>query len=208
MQILLSLPSNLAPHFAELENKPPPEWIAGCDPPGLPLGSGGGMANLLVQAWQQTGAGLAFGTWLRASQKLLLNSGGESRRLPAYAATGKTLLPIPVFRWAQGQRLDQTLLDLQLPQSRSLLEQSPPRIVALVTCGDVLIRSMGPLPPLPDVDVLCVGLWVAPEAASQHGVFFCSPGSPDHLEFVLQKPSPEQIRALANEHLFLIDTGA
>ena len=40
------------------------------------------------------------------------DGGGQSRRLPAYAPAGKLLMPIPVFRWSRGQRLDQTLLDL------------------------------------------------------------------------------------------------
>ncbi|MCY2988338.1 MAG: bifunctional fucokinase/fucose-1-phosphate guanylyltransferase [Planctomycetota bacterium] len=207
MQILLSLPANLVTHFAELEAKPLPAWVPGCDPPGCQLGSGGATANLLVQAWQKTGAGLGFPQWLRASKKLLMHSGGQSRRLPAYAATGKILLPLPVLRWAGGQRLDQTLLDLQLPLCRKILAQAPSATAAMVTCGDVLLRSTGPLPPLPDVDVVCLGLWVAPETATGHGVFFCSRSSPHSLSFFLHKPSSERIRQLATEHLFLIDTG-
>lgn len=207
MQILLSLPANLVAKFAELEAKPLPAWVPGCDPPGSQLGSGGATANLLVQAWEKTGAGLRFPQWLASSKKLLLHSGGQSRRLPAYAATGKILLPIPVFRWGRGQRLDQTLLDLQLPLCRKILDGAPPATRAMVTCGDVLIRSPGQLPPLPDVDVLCLGLWVAAETATGHGVFFCSRSAPQSLSFFLHKPASERIRQLATEHLFLIDTG-
>jgi hypothetical protein len=32
--------------------------------------------------------------------------------LPAYAPGGKILMPVPVFRWSRGQKLDQSLLDL------------------------------------------------------------------------------------------------
>lgn len=207
MQILLSLPSSLVDHFAELEDKPLPEWVPVADPPGAFLGSGGGTANVLVQAWKKTAADTSFRQWLRASKRLMIHAGGQSRRLPAYAATSKLLLPIPVFRWAKGQRLDQSLLDLQLPLYRRVLSSAPRSTVAMVTCGDVLLRSRGPLPPLPDVDVLCLGLWVPPEAATGHGVFFCPRSHPERLQFFLQKPTSEQIRELSLEHLFLIDTG-
>ncbi len=207
MQILISLPRNIAAQFAELEGKPAPQWLPACDPPGCPLGSGGGTASLLAEAWRRYGAGAAFRPWLQMTKRLLVHSGGESRRLPAYSATSKALLPIPVLRWAQGGRLDQTLIDLQLPLYRKILRQSPPSTVAIVACGDVLLWARGPLPPLPDVDVLCFGLWVPPEAATNHGVFFCNRASSGSLSFLLQKPSSERIRQLAGDHLFLIDTG-
>ena len=172
MQILLSLPPALAEHFSRLEGKPAPKWFAASDPPGGYLGSGGGTTQLLVEAWKDTGGRAGFREWLATDRKLIIHAGGQSRRLPAYAATSKILLPIPVFRWAKGQRLDQTLLDLQLPLYEHILEHSPPATRVMVTCGDVLLRSRGPLPPLPDVDVLSFGLWVDPETATRHGVFF------------------------------------
>ena len=104
----------MAAAFEMLEGKRRPDWFAGCDPAGRPLGSGGGTAHLLVEAWRATAPGRSFADWLRQSRKLVLHAGGQSRRLPAYAPTGKLLMPIPVFRWSRGQRLDQSLLDLQL----------------------------------------------------------------------------------------------
>ena len=65
----------------------------------------------------------AFADWLGREKRLLLHAGGQSRRLPAYAASGKSLTPIPVFRWARGQRIDQTLLDLQVPLYEKMLER-------------------------------------------------------------------------------------
>ena len=67
--------------------------------------------------------GSPAGSWasLRSNRKLIIHGGGQSRRLPAYAATGKLLMPVPVLRWSRGQRLDQTLLDLQLPEYERVL---------------------------------------------------------------------------------------
>jgi len=115
IQHLISLPPRMAAEFERLEKRPRPEWFASSDPPGRQLGSGGGTAHLLAEAWQATGGTASFAQWLRASRKLIIHGGGESRRLPAYAPVGKPLMPIPVLRWSRGQRLDQTLLDLQLP---------------------------------------------------------------------------------------------
>src|SRR4051794_31146973 len=109
LQYLLTLPPRMAAQFETLEGSRRPEWFAGSDPAGKPLGSGGGTAHLLAQAWHSTPSRGTFREWLGASRKLVLHAGGHSRRLPAYAATGKLLMPIPVFRWSHGQRLDQTL---------------------------------------------------------------------------------------------------
>lgn len=207
MQQLLTLPSRMAAEFEFLERRKRPEWFATSDPPGQPLGSGGGTANLLAEAWQATGSGQTFEQWLRKDRKLILHAGGQSRRLPAYAPTGKLLMPIPVFRWGRGQRLDQTLLDLQLPDYQRVLAQGAPRTVAMVTSGDVLLRFARELPPFPDVDVLGLGMWVAPETAKDFGVFVAQRSHPTELAFFLQKPSADRIRELSQDYLCLVDTG-
>lgn len=207
LQHLLSLPPNIVAHFAELEQRPAPEWFATCDPPPQKLGSGGGTAHLLIESWRQTGGTQSFAAWLRSSRKLMIHGGGQSRRQPAYAPAGKLLTPMPIWRWAVGQHLTQTLLDLQLPGYRRLLAHAPESLVAMVTSGDVLLRFADRLPPFPEADILCMGLWVKPEEAQHFGVFFCPKRNPGELRFFLQKPSPETIRKLAAEYLFLVDTG-
>ena len=177
------------------------------DPAGQKLGSGGGTAHLLHQAWRHQAPDLPFSDWLCRDPNLLLHAGGQSRRLPAYAATGKALLPVPVFRWSTGQRLDQTLLDLQKPLLQTLLERAPASLNTLVASGDVLVWNDAPLPEIPEVDVLCVGLWDSPEAASHHGVFFAPRARPETFEFMRQKPAPSEIQSLAGDHLFLLDVG-
>jgi len=207
IQHLLTLPPRMAEEFEHLAVKHRPESFACADPAGQSLGSGGGTANLLAQAWRATGAHRSFAEWLQQSRKLIVHAGGQSRRLPAYAATGKLLLPIPVFRWSRGQRLDQSLLDLQLPDYERVLAHGAESFAVLVASGDVLLRFGRELPPFPEVDVLGLGMWVSPETARDFGVFFTPRGQPGELSFFLQKPASRKIRDLAQEHLALVDTG-
>jgi galactokinase/mevalonate kinase-like predicted kinase len=206
-QVLLTLPPRLASQFETLERRSPPAWFAISDPPGGRLGSGGGTAHLLDRAWQATGAGTSLTEWLEGSRKLVIHGGGQSRRLPAYAPLGKLLLPIPVFRWARGQRLDQTLIDLQLPEYQRVLDHSPAQYVTLVASGDVLLRFPRPLPKFPAVDVLGLGMWVPAEKARNFGVFFTFRDRPTELAMFLQKPTPARIRELADTYVPLVDTG-
>jgi galactokinase/mevalonate kinase-like predicted kinase len=207
IQHLLTLPPRMAAEFEKLEGRRRPQWFATSDPPGRPLGSGGGTANLLAAAWRATAPAEPFSGWLRQSRKLILHAGGLSRRLPAYAPTGKLLMPIPVFRWSRGQRLDQSLLDLQLPDYHRVLAHAGPSTAALITSGDVLLRFARELPPFPEVDVLGLGMRVAAEKAADFGVFFCPRGHPNQLAFFLQKPAAAKIRALAENYVCLVDTG-
>jgi len=207
IQYLLTLPPRMAEEFEALEGRRRPEWFAGCDPAGTPLGSGGGTAHLLAEAWRATAPERSFNDWLRDSRKLILHAGGQSRRLPAYAPTGKLLMPIPVFRWSRGQRLDQSLLDMQLADYQRVLAHAGPAAVALITSGDVLLRFARELPPFPDVDVLGLGMWVAPEKAKDFGVFVSPRRRPTELAFFLQKPPAAKIRELADTYLCLVDTG-
>ena len=102
IEILLSLPLAAAAGFRRIEPRRAPRAFVASDPPGRQLGSGGGTAHLLAAAWNaaRTAArapGCAFDEWLRESRKLIVHGSGESRRLPAYAAAGKLLLPLPLL---------------------------------------------------------------------------------------------------------------
>ena len=207
VQYLLTLPPRMVAEFETLEGRRRPEWFVTSDPAGHPLGSGGGTANLLAEAWRATAPAQSFTDWLRQGRKLILHAGGLSRRLPAYAPMGKLLMPIPVFRWSRGQRLDQSLLDLQLADYQRVLAHAGPRTAALITSGDVLLRFARELPPFPEVDVLGLGMRVAPEKAEDFGVFFSPRGQPTELAFFLQKPAASKIRELAENYLCLVDTG-
>lgn len=201
---LISLPPNLVGDFSELSGSER-DWFGASDPEGSKIGSGGGTCHLLHEAWRAENSQESFGDWLSKGNRVMIHAGGESRRLPAYGPSGKVLTPVPVFRWKKGQRIDQTLLDLQLP----LLEQLVGGLEGktLVASGDVLVHCESRLPELPDVDVLCVGLWSDPETASHHGVFFTPRDHEHELLFMLQKPTPVEINELAQKHNYLIDVG-
>ena len=206
MKKLLSLPPNVVDCFHTVSDLPTAEYFCTSDPVDCKLGSGGGTTWLLAEAALAEGAE-DFDQWLSREKRILLHAGGQSRRLPAYAACGKVLLPVPVFRWARGQRLDQTLLSLQLPLYERIMAAAPDSLRTLVASGDVYIRATEPLLPIPEVDVVCYGLWADPASARNHGVFFMHRDHPERLDFMLQKPSIEQQHELASTHLSLMDLG-
>ena len=219
MKTLLSLPPNLVDCFHDITGLDQQQFFCTCDPVGHRLGSGGGTAWLLQQAFLSE-KGIenskdfasviptsSFEDWLSHEKRILVHAGGQSRRLPSYAVSGKILMPIPVFRWERGQRLDQTLLDLQLPLYRKLMSMAPDNIHTMVVSGDVYIRATQPLQPVPDADVVCYGLWLPASTAKNHGVFVSSRQTPTVLKQMLQKPSVQTLNKLQKDHYYLTDIG-
>ena len=241
MKKLLSLPPNLVGCFHDVTGYSREEWFCTNDPVGHKLGSGGGTAWLLQQAWEETtiptpnpsrgeggldtinsmsqggqgnqsllpsgGDGGGFSSWLSSEKRILLHAGGQSRRLPAYAPSGKILTPIPVFRWERGQRLSQDLLSLQVPLYERIMEMAPDSLHTMVVSGDVFIRATQPLQPIPDVDVVCYGLWLDAQIAKNHGVFVSTQENPSVLKCMLQKPSVQTLNELLHDHFYLTDIG-
>ncbi|WP_279209511.1 bifunctional fucokinase/fucose-1-phosphate guanylyltransferase [Bacteroides nordii] len=207
MKKLLSLPPNLVHCFHEQEEVDASEWFCTSDPVGAKLGSGGGTTWLLQACYENYASKESFSNWLGAEKRILLHAGGQSRRLPGYAPSGKILTPIPVFSWERGQKLGQNLLSLQLPLYERIMNMAPENMHTLIASGDVYIRSEKPLQEIPQVDVVCYGLWVNPSLATHHGVFVSDRKTPDILDFMLQKPSLAELEGLAKTHLFLMDIG-
>ncbi len=207
MKKLLSLPPNLVDCFHTIENVSHEEWFCTSDPIGARLGSGGGTTWLLDACKEEDSDGLTMNEWLSREKRILLHAGGQSRRLPSYAPSGKILTPIPVFRWMRGQKLSQNLLSLQLPLYERIMQKAPESLHTLIASGDVYIRNDEPLQEIPEADVVCYGLWVDPALATNHGVFVSKRQSPDCLHCMLQKPSLQQLGELADTHFFLMDIG-
>ncbi len=207
MKKLLSLPPNLVECFHDIEKADRSEWFCTSDPIGSKLGSGGGTAWLLKACMEEENTEKGLTEWLATEKRILLHAGGQSRRLPAYAPSGKILTPIPVFRWGRGQKLTQNVLTLQLPLYEKIMEKAPENLHTLVASGDVYIRATQPLQEIPEADVVCYGLWVDPQLAKNHGVFVSSRKTPDQLDFMLQKPSVEELGTLMKDYLFLMDIG-
>ena len=218
MKKLLSLPPNLVGSFHQITGLDRNEYFCTNDPVGHKLGSGGGTTYLLEQCYKEEnepsfpavslqGSIPSFSSWLSREKRILLHAGGQSRRLPSYAPSGKILTPIPVFRWERGQRLSQSLLSLQLPLYERLMALAPDNIHTMIVSGDVYIRAAEQLPPVPDADVVCYGLWLDSSIAKDHGVFVSDRRSPSVLKQMLQKPSVEKLQELLGSHFYLTDIG-
>ena len=127
MKKLLSLPPNLVEPFHEVTGLDAEEYFCTCDPVGYRLGSGGGTTWLLQACFEHDGAE-TFDHWLASEKRILIHAGGQSKRLPSYAVSGKVLMPLPVFRWERGQKLSQNLLSVQLPLYEKMMAQAPDTI--------------------------------------------------------------------------------
>ncbi len=209
MKKLLSLPPNLVDAFHEVTGLSSESYFCTCDPIGHRLGSGGGTTWLLQSTWSDE-CGVRsddFDSWLSREKRILIHAGGQSKRLPSYAVSGKILIPIPVFRWERGQKLSQNLLSVQLPLYEKMMQMSPDSIHTMIVSGDVLIRATQPLQPVPDADVVCYGLWLDASVAKNHGVFVSSRRTPSVLKQMLQKPSVATLGELQKDHFYLTDIG-
>ena len=206
MKKLLSLPPNLVDAFHDVTGLNREEYFATCDPVGHRLGSGGGTTWLLEEACRAEGAS-SFDEWLSSEKRILIHAGGQSKRLPSYAVSGKVLMPLPVFRWERGQKLSQNLLSVQLPLYEKMMAMAPENIHTMVVSGDVLIRATQPLQPIPEADVVCYGLWLDASIAKNHGVFVSSRQTPSVLKQMLQKPSVQTLTEIQKDHFFLTDIG-
>ena len=199
IQKLISLPPGMISHFHKLTGKDSGEWYCDSDPIDKKVGSGGGTASVLASAYKAEKFEGTFSEWLSLRKRMVIHSGGESRRLPAYAPCGKSLLPMPVFRWSKGQYIDQNLLDFQVSYYDRILEQAPMGYTNLVGSGDVMFISEDRFDELPEADVLVFGIWVDDEVASRHGVFFSPRQQQDQLAFVKQKPTREDLGNYAKD---------
>ena len=197
--------------FHEVTGLSRDDYFATCDPVGHRLGSGGGTTWLLQEAFRSEKGKVksekSFQSWLAEEKRILIHAGGQSKRLPSYAVSGKVLMPLPVFRWERGQRLSQNLLSVQLPLYEKMMAMAPDNIHTMVVSGDVLIRSTQPLQPIPEADVVCYGLWLDASIAKNHGVFVSSRKSPSVLKQMLQKPSVQTLSELQKDHFYLTDIG-
>jgi galactokinase/mevalonate kinase-like predicted kinase len=219
MKKLLSLPPNLVRKgekggtiFHQITELSEDEFFCTCDPEGHRIGSGGGSAWLLWECYRNQltshlSSLTSFNDWLSSEKRILLHAGGQSRRLPSYAPSGKILTPVPVFRWERGQRLSQDLLSLQLPLYEQIMKKAPEGLNTMIVSGDVLVRSSQSVGPVPQADVVVYGLWLDASIAKNHGVFVSDRRTPQVLKQMLQKPSIDELQQLQKEHYYLTDIG-
>lgn len=198
MKILLSLPQNLLKTYKDICRPSQKDYFVASDPEGSHLGSGGGTAWIISQFAKSNDL---------SQKKILIHAGGQGRRLPSYSASGKIFTPIPVYRWKSGQKIDQTLLDIQTDFYDSVMQRSNPGQNLLIASGDVLLRCKSLPAKLPPSDVVILTTWIDSSVATHHGVLFAKHSSTLVPDFMLQKPSASQIEDLINTHVFMMDTG-
>ena len=207
IQKLVSVPEPLIPVFHDSVKRPSGEWFCTSDPAGKKVGSGGGTAWILYQAYRTSGFEGSLEEWLVSGHRIVIHSGGESRRLMSYAATGKSMIPVPVFRWSRGQYTDQVLLGFQASFYEKIFEAGKNDYCLLIGAGDVMFLSGDRFSHLPAADILCLGIWVGDDTASRHGVFFSRKDDPGTLSFTIQKPSADELEHLAATYYYLMDSG-
>ena len=205
---LLSLPPNLVGCFHKITGLPASDYFCTSDPIGHRLGSGGGTTWILEECHRASESSAEpFENWLAGQKRIILHAGGQSRRLPSYAPSGKILTPVPVFRWERGQSITQTLLDLQLPLYERIMDAAPANVHTMIVSGDVYIRAAAQLLPVPEADVVCYGLWLDSSIAKDHGVFYSTHSAPSILDRMLQKPSVDTLNSLLQTGYYLTDIG-
>jgi len=224
IRVLLTVPPRMAEHaraardlpawLRRLREDPAAPAFLGSDPPGRPLGSGGGTVSILHQAFlaevRRPGPG-ALERWISSAQSLVLHAGGESRRLPAYAVLGKAFIPVPPLPGLRPRLVDQVLADFQLPAYAQVLTEAGPGAAALVTSGDVWLDFEASEIPEVRADIAGIGMRVPPEVAQHFGVFFVEKGSGPSGErpiaFFRQKPPAAEIARHLAAHDAYVDTG-
>ncbi|MBX3375521.1 MAG: hypothetical protein KF678_00785 [Phycisphaeraceae bacterium] len=139
-----------------------------------------------------------------ANQRILLiHSGGDSRRLPAYAAEGKVFVPIPNPHLSHADE-PTTLFDLILADLNPLVR--PGRL--LIATGDVLLGIAQHNPDLSAPGTVGVAFPGSPDVGSRHGVYICNRRA--EVTDFLQKPdlpTARRHKALDHRGRLLIDTG-
>jgi galactokinase/mevalonate kinase-like predicted kinase len=161
-------------------------WHVVADPDGRRVGSG----TATVLALDAIAAARGGRDPFRRGRSMIIHSGGDSRRLPAFAALGKTFAPLPVGDASPPLTVFDLLVAelLRIPLVR---EEG-----VLVTSGDASVAversvraSVGALDP---DGVIGFGIEGPLDEASRHGVYVRGAG--DRVRAFLQKPSVEAMK--------------
>jgi fucokinase len=181
------------------------EYLVVPDFGGRRLGSGGAAAYALRELFSRfPQAAAQWGRGGPAPRVLLLNSGGDSKRLPHAAAVGKAFLSLSFPLFPGGPR--STVFDETFLSCCGLPATLPGGGVVIIPGDDLRLFDPAQFTPGPGVTGLAhLCPW---ELASQHGIYVCPPeGGP--VAHFLQKPSKayaESLGALLGD-LALLDTG-
>jgi fucokinase len=146
---------------------------------------GSGTATLLAVAAIAPREGVEH--WWRGQRVLLIHSGGDARRLPAYSLTGKLFSALPV-RTPFGEV--STVFDETLALSTAWVERMQACLV--VAAGDVVLMFDAGQVDWNRPGIVGVAMRQPAEVGTQHGVYVLGPSG--EVYSFLQKPSAAQVR--------------
>jgi fucokinase len=178
------------------------------DPMGRRVGSGAATLAALLAAARLLGPeALSLEHAFAGRRVLVLHSGGDSRRLPAYAAAGKLFAPTPCLT---REGLPATLFDLVLEDFLAI--RWPVAGGVLVAAGDVLLNLARCAPDLGAEGVTAVACPGDLDRAARHGVYVAAPARQGRSKVrdFLQKADAATLRArgaLDERGGVAIDTG-
>ncbi|MFC1717234.1 L-fucokinase [Candidatus Poribacteria bacterium] len=196
------------------------EFLVFSDPQGKRIGSGGSTLYVLCKLLEHFYGSCEDDKYqslhelFRGKRILILHSGGDSRRLPAYSAVGKIFFPLPTSSRHSDMEVAEgvTLFDIFLSNLTQLPYLSDGQMI--IASGDVLL-SLGPSQIVfSDIGVTGLAYPGPIEVASNHGVYVVPQGQlGDNLREVadfLQKPTSDELKncnGLDAADRAFIDTG-
>ena len=171
-------------------------WII-ADPEGKRIGSGGSTFYVLDRLFRH------YGDDLFTKRVLILHSGGDSRRLPAYAVQGKLFAPLPTEK-------HHSLFDIMLDTYAECPASDTGQVI--VTSGDVVLNFESEFVHFADDGITGVAYPEEPSEAHYYGVYVMEHPQmqPVPVTEFLQKPDANELsrhQALDYGHRAWIDTG-
>lgn len=166
------------------------EALVVADFEGRRIGSGGSTLACLAEVLNRKRRGEASPEEILSGLRVLIvHAGGDSRRLPAYAAAGKIFLPLP----GVSGPLPGTLFDVLVPAFLRLPAPAAGAGQVVVAAGDALVLFDPDEVRLRRRGITVLTSDGRPEEASRHGVYCLGEGGT--VRRFLQKPSPDEQRA-------------
>jgi fucokinase len=198
------------------------KFIVISDPQGKRIGSGGStifvLYNLLEYFCElENNKYSSVRDLLSEKRILILHSGGDSKRLPAYSTVGKAFIPLPINSFQPSEPSKQSielvaLFDLLLYNLMRLPYLSDGHLV--IASGDVLLSFDANEVNFCDHGVTGLSYPGSIEVASDHGVYIAPQDSLDqntrNVKEFLQKPTYDQLLqndALDVSNMAFVDTG-
>ena len=167
------------------------------DPDGKRIGSGGSSFYVLDELFR------IYGDSLFSKRVLILHSGGDSRRLPAYSAVGKIFMPLPTEK-------HRTLFDVMIENYSYL--PAPAKGQVIITSGDVLLNFDPAFAQFSPIGITGVAYAENPEQGEHFGVYVVKDPQQGLVtaDDVLQKPDKHALLAtgaIDAANRIWIDTG-